>query len=467
MTAHGLAAYSLVTFKNSQGVDARGTLIKLTRSSALFEVYNPYSIIQLSEVLNDLTLRRGDRAIYSGRGVVSTLVNTGLMIIAEVTLVDGWQDLKGITNNKESLQQEIKDFFEQWNASHNVTPEYQLAVSEIRSFLAEYSRWLEQLDVQKDSIISSNNKDELVAEIFEPSAPRFWELAETFERAASGIPPEELVVYRSYAQRDLHPYLMSSPFLHRAYQKPLGYAGDYQMVDMMVGSPHQGHSIFSNVLNTFALNLDVVKAHRNRIDVLLDRIIETAISAARSNTKARILNIGCGPAEEIQRFIRSHHLANRCAFWLLDFNDETLEYAESKIRLNAAEANATPELTFAHQSVHNLLKLTKKGIDPKEFEKYDLVYCAGLFDYLSDKVCSRLLDLFHDWTKPGGTVLATNVHPRNPTPAILEHILEWHLIYRNESQMTDLYRGQSPTKTFCEETGVNVFLEIQKPALAQ
>ena len=51
---------SLVTFRNSQGESARGTLLKLDRTTAVFEVYNPYSIVQLSEVLNQLVIRRGD-----------------------------------------------------------------------------------------------------------------------------------------------------------------------------------------------------------------------------------------------------------------------------------------------------------------------------------------------------------------------------------------------------------------------
>ena len=79
---------SPVTFRNSQGDPARGTLLKLERSSVVLEVYNPYSIVQLSEVLQELTIRRGEDIIYQGRAVVSNLVNTGLMLIVSVTLVD-------------------------------------------------------------------------------------------------------------------------------------------------------------------------------------------------------------------------------------------------------------------------------------------------------------------------------------------------------------------------------------------
>ena len=66
------------------------------------------------------------------------------------------------------------------------------------------------------------------------------------------------------------------------------------------------------------------------------------------------------------------------------------------------------------------------------------MYCAGLFDYLSDKVCARLLQYFVARTNPGGKVLVTNVHSSNPQRISMEHLLEWHLIYRDEAQLESL-----------------------------
>ena len=43
------------------------------------------------------------------------------------------------------------------------------------------------------------------------------------------------MVHKAYARRELHPLTMCSPFVHRTYTKPLGYAGDYEMMNMMLG----------------------------------------------------------------------------------------------------------------------------------------------------------------------------------------------------------------------------------------
>ena len=37
----------------------------------------------------------------------------------------------------------------------------------------------------------------------------------------------------------------------------------------------------------------------------------------------------------------------------------------------------------------------------EEFTNYDILYCAGLFDYLSQRVCKRLVDLFCTMVRPG------------------------------------------------------------------
>ena len=86
----------VVTFRNSQGEAARGTLTSVQRRSLVMEIYNPYSIVQVSEVLTELTVRSGDRPIYKGKGVVVSLVNTGLMAVVSVSLTDEWSDLNAI-----------------------------------------------------------------------------------------------------------------------------------------------------------------------------------------------------------------------------------------------------------------------------------------------------------------------------------------------------------------------------------
>ncbi len=100
-----------------------------------------------------------------------------------------------------------------------------------------------------------------------------------------------------------------------------------------------------------------------------------------------------------------------------------------------------------------------------EWESYDLVYCAGLFDYLSQKVCKCLVELFVKLLAKNGLIVFTNVASTNPSIGWMEYVLEWNLVYRSDWEMLDLIplNGtvlQSDLKR--DETGVNLFLELRK-----
>ncbi len=456
---------SLVAFRNSQGTEGRGTLVHLTRNQVVFEVYNPYSIVQLSEVLGELRILRGDRTIYAGRAVVSSLVSTGLMVIVSATLVDPWSDLVGLKPG-EGVKEEVRGFVREWESIYRLRPSYQLAVSNIRSFLGELSRWLGQVEAVSGLRPSSQDEDlasEFVEEVQEPVTPKLQELFGRFEEEASQVPDDELDAHKAFARREIHPLALCAPFVHRTYTKPLGYAGDYQMVNMILECPLEGQNTYARVLNSFNLRQPTAEAHRNRIAILRDRLREEAARAQGRGQPLRVLNVGCGPAAEVERFIREDDESSRCEITLIDFNRETLDHAEGRLSRARRDSGRQPALHFVHKSIHQLLREAAGGRSVQADEPpWGLVYCAGLFDYLSDRVCKRLVALFREWTAPGGLVVVTNVHPSNPTRYYMEHLLEWYLTYRTEDDMLRLAPDPAEARVFSDPTGLNVFLEIRK-----
>lgn len=463
--AAGLAAYSLLTFRNSQGEKSRGTLLKLTRGAVVFEVYNPYSIVQLSEVLQELTLWRRECIIYQGRAIVSNLVSTGLMLIVSVALIDEWRLLPASGDSPDALKADADEFLAAWQEANNLKPSYQLAIGRIRSFFIDTQRWLEQVQVQLDSQ-HANRKDKSISDFLEylisMLSSQALELMDDFEKEAALLEENEVSCHKVYAQRDLHPLIMCAPFLHRTYVKPLGYAGDYEMVNMMLSNAYDGSTLFAKVINAFSRYIGPVVAHRNRIDVLSLYLSKVAFENSLERRRTKILNIGCGPAIEVQRFLCNSPLANDCDFVLLDFNEETIKYTKSKVAGLIDKHDRRTEIVFVKRSVHELVKTSKGNLSGLPLGSFDFVYCAGLFDYLSDKTCSRLLNMFYQWVRPGGTVLATNVHKSNTSLFWMEHILEWHLIYRDDKSMLDLSPNQNASKVFSDSTGQNIFLEIAK-----
>src|SRR6185436_4876956 len=104
----------------------------------------------------------------------------------------------------------------------------------------------------------------------------------------------------AYIKRLIHPLVLSSPFAFRSVQKPLGYAGDYQMVNMILGDPHQGGSLFGKVLNRWFIKQPPAEAHRNRIKYLTQKLVEETARVSAQGKAARIFNLDCGPSQEIQ-----------------------------------------------------------------------------------------------------------------------------------------------------------------------
>jgi extracellular factor (EF) 3-hydroxypalmitic acid methyl ester biosynthesis protein len=464
MPDHRSVIQSAVIFKNSEGVGARGTILRLSRSLVVFEVYNPYSIVQLSEVLEGFTIRRGERVIYHGRAVVSNLVNTGLLLIVSATLTDPWSDLAGLLETGVGVATEVRRFLTDFDSVSSVRTNYQLVVTTLRTFLSELGRWLHQVDLTSSHGDDPRTTltDDVFRELVDPLFPRLTELFLRFDEEARSVPDEEITYHKAYAQRDLHPLLLRAPFVHRTYTKPLGYAGDFEMVNMMLRNAREGPTTYAQLLHTFYVSSKVCQAHRNRIEILKELLTITARNN-QNDSPVRILNIGCGPAHELAEFVRTDALSERCTFELIDFSSPALDAARHSLEAAIQESRHEPDIRYVRKSVHALLK-DASGKDPgHDPASFDMIYCAGLFDYLSDRVCSRLLSLFYKWLKPGGKMLVTNVHRCSEYRGVMEHILDWHLIYRDETQMKSLWRAPHHTRVYLDATGMNIFAEVRKP----
>ena len=78
----------------------------------------------------------------------------------------------------------------------------------------------------------------------------------------------------------------------------------------------------------------------------------------------------------------------------------------------------------------------------------------------------KLLNFAHAALRGGGRVIVGNFHPRNPTKALMDYVLEWKLVHRTEHQMHRLFEAsafrRSCTRIVYEEQGINLFAECIK-----
>jgi extracellular factor (EF) 3-hydroxypalmitic acid methyl ester biosynthesis protein len=460
---------SIIVCQTSQGYSVRATPLRITRDVVAFEVYNPYSILQLSEVLNEFRIIVNDQLIYSGRATVSSLVNTGSMLVCEATLDEDWLDvdLFALVTEPKKLRADFSHFLTEWERINIILPQYKVVLADMQNYFVDLKRWLEQVELGIRSSPSTdrvNTELRLVHELAPTILPTIDSLFTRFEGIADEVPEELLPFHRTYAKRQLHPQLLCSPFAYRTYQKPLGYAGDYEMVNMILRDPLEGSSLFSKIVNSWFLSQRPAEAHRNRIAYLTKVIVKETWRVACSGRPARIFNLGCGPAREVQNFLVKDDVSNDTSFVLLDFNDETLQHTKEVLEDLKGKLNRQTKIEVVKKSVHQVLREEiKTGLHQ---QRYDLIYCAGVFDYLSDRICKRLMDIFYAMLEPGGLLVATNIDASNPSRYGMEYLLDWHLIHRNSTQLTTLIPDRAALESVAfksDETGVNIYIEVRKP----
>ena len=97
----------------------------------------------------------------------------------------------------------------------------------------------------------------------------------------------------------------------------------------------------------------------------------------------------------------------------------------------------------------------------------DLVYAAGLFDYLPDSLARRLTRRMFEMLRPDGRLLLANFAPDSAGREYMEAFMHWNLIYRDEDEVEALAVGLpaeriSARRVFRDFAGNIVYLDIRR-----
>jgi extracellular factor (EF) 3-hydroxypalmitic acid methyl ester biosynthesis protein len=428
--------------------------------------------LRLSEVLANFRIHVHDRVAFSGKAVISSLIHTGNILVCAARLDDGWTDGDAFALPGEKAQWGggYDEFVQRWQSSQHVSHDFKLWVAEVQTYLLELRLWADQIELGIRGAPAGDRMQmeyDVVKELSKPVTQTLNHLFERFETIAASVSEEFEPAHHAYLKRHLHPLVLCSPFAYRVFHKPLGYAGDYEMVNMLLRDPQEGSSVFAKLINAWFIAQPPAQAHRNRIEYLSQILIEETLRTKSRDNANRVFSLGCGPAAEVQHFMSESPLSNQARFALLDFNDETLQYANSVLSECKNRHQRQTQLQFIKKSVVQILKGAARSSPGAQENKYDFIYCAGLFDYLPDRICKELIQLLYDMLAPGGLLLGTNVDVVNPIRHMLDYLLEWHLIYRTGTQMRNLVPALIPADEVSlrtDVTGVNLLLQIRRPS---
>jgi extracellular factor (EF) 3-hydroxypalmitic acid methyl ester biosynthesis protein len=419
--------------------------------------------LQLGDQL-DLTLMSDGAVIYAGSATIARLAEEAKQWSVGLALDASGLDL-GLVE-RIGLRENAS---ERWlRARHarqtdHVSGEFRAWVSVLAAQLGHAQSFLDREEAEMaawDMATRNAHAEELLAVVAPDVVALMNRAGAEIGRMVAELPKDLHSEYRAVLQSGLGSLLSRAPFLARAKQKPLGYAGDYEMMNMLYRDHREGATLFGKAMNLYATQQPVARANINRIAYIGGRIEEQL--RRKPSGRVRIVSIGCGPAHEVYSFLSSHpELGQRLEVALIDQEERAIAHCERTLSPLAARTGA--RISVIKASARRLLTDQKLG---EALGLSDLVYSAGLFDYLADRSFAALLAVLWGAVERGGTLLVGNVAAHNPDRWAMEYFTEWFLYHRTPEdllqQAAQLESAPAHVHVEAEPTGVNLFLVAQR-----
>lgn len=371
---------------------------------------------------------------------------------------------------------------------HSIDPQFKKIFDEMEDgHLQLYQRlnaWPE-----RGPELEARLSDELHA--WEPG--RFTQM-DQLGRISETFPEDKKEYYRTFIRSTAyHKIVQEAPFNWQIMNKPFGYAGDAELMGLIYRNQFEGKTPFGMLIHKHAVETKACQAVRNRKDFLYDQIMDVL---SRNGTGTKILSVAAGPVEEIQDALKNYS-GERVSFLGLDHDMHTIRktcqsFQDNRFRYALANAflimKGHRRIAYPRGAFHRycdprrdfkgwrkLLSLMLYELDHLQPHAFDLVYSAGLYDYIwtdpqhNDKGAVALTKHLFHLVKPGGSLVIGNFSPNNPRDLRfpMEYVYEWFLIYRTKEEMLAFARSIpereiKSMEVLEEPLGINYFLKIDK-----
>lgn len=250
-----------------------------------------------------------------------------------------------------------------------------------------------------------------------------------------GRSPATIEAATKFMREQVGSFVYGAPFAFRAYSKPRGYAGDYEMMNHLYRDERVGKSLFDQCMHKYFIDEPAGVAVKNRGRYLVEKI--KSVVARVPSKKVRILAVASGPAMEQQLFLKevAHSAGKQIEFVCIDQDEESLKHAQRQIQSAERFIKSGHTFKFVNLAIKNIIG---RGLPEKDF---DLIYTAGLFDYFTDPVAQLAATKLFEGLNPGGELVIGNFSKDNPSVPFMEMVLDWHLIYRSVEDLHRLFGG--------------------------
>jgi extracellular factor (EF) 3-hydroxypalmitic acid methyl ester biosynthesis protein len=337
--------------------------------------------------------------------------------------------------------------------------DFKQIVFELKELLLKLKTNVDQIEsqIQTDSKKISDEFEMTVADVISvylnQAIPQYYSV---LPKIFSTCDEATLNVCKKFAREQIGHLIYGAPFANRAYFKPRGYAGDYEMMNHLYREEPVGKTLFDKCLHKYFVDEPAGEAVKNRGHYLHKKIKEVVDN---EKSEIKILSVASGPALEQQLFLKNSdtYRGRKIQFNCIDQDEESLKHAQLQIKSIDRVVQSGFDFNFSNLAIKNII------VHGLSDGNYDLIYTAGLFDYFTEPVATAAALKLFAALKPGGKLIIGNFSKNNPSVPFMELILDWNLIYRSPE---DLKRIFSPvTKNIeieQENLGINLFAVMEK-----
>ena len=403
-------------------------------------------------------------SIFEGRAKVCRTETTPFGSKYAFSLVDSYVDFDRLLSRNVQAQIAANGSFLSSERNALVSREYRAFCSDVLGVLRSYRALLDEN--LKVSASFPHTFDHVGA--YEACEARMVEQWRSLWLTGNDIVREVMAnreareATKEFTELVLTPEMRAGAIWDRSYMKPLGYPGDFQIMNQVYDWERLGSNVYQQLIHR--MGLEVAECIGTRMHMVRGKIADVVRERGQDHP-ARILSLGSGPAREIETYLESPQARGgaKAEFTLVDQEPQALGHAYDRIYPALIKLGGTMRLNSLNISFTDILR-THGGLN--QVQPQDMIYSVGLLDYLTDRRSRLLVARLYDSLAPGGLSIIGNM---NETPLSnlwpMEFIADWTLEYRNDAEMRGWAEGLGAKEywTETESTGRVRLLFVRKP----
>ncbi|GJD92557.1 hypothetical protein BHAOGJBA_6112 [Methylobacterium hispanicum] len=253
--------------------------------------------------------------------------------------------------------------------------------------------------------------------------------------------------------------MQACPLTRHAFARPRGYPGDAGLLDLIYRHPDADAAVAAasaagRAAYAVTAGTAPCAAVRERRRILAGAIDRAAVE----RPGAAVLAVACGHLREaeISAALREGRIARLLA---TDQDRASLALVAGRAR------DLSPAIAARRLSVRDFI--AARATTEAEIGRFDLVYAAGLYDYLDDRIAARLTRRLFGLLRPGGRLLVGNFLTGLREEAYMDAVMDWQLLYRGEAQIRAFAAEISEVdlagqRYFADSGGCVGYLELER-----